>query len=156
MTTIRTTLGFGENARRWRFEPTGNVTSTNVQTAIQQVDTEAAGKITQVGTARLPVYAATVNILTTDVEVGIDATTGAVSTPLPSASAWAAANPNGLELTIFDYKGQAATHNITPSLNGADVFVQGVTPVIKAAYGDIKLRPVGSPAINGWYVRGVN
>jgi hypothetical protein len=155
MTTVRTSLGWGENARKWRFEPTGNVTATNVQKAIEQVDTEAAGKMAQVGTARLPAAAATVNILTTDIEVGIDATSTAVSCPLPSAAVWAAANQNGLELTIFDYKGQAATRNITPSLNGADVFVQGVTPVIKAAYGDIKLRPVGSP-VNGWYVRGVN
>lgn len=152
MVQVMTNLTTRESARRHRFEPTGNITATSVQTAIQQVDTEAAGKVAQVGTARLPVAAATVNILTSDIEVGIDATSTAVSVPLPSASAWATANPNGLELTIFDYKGQAATHNITPSLNGADVFVQGIVPVIKVAYGDIKLRPVG----NGWYVRGVN
>lgn len=155
MTTIATSVRPMGNARRDRFEPSGNVTATNVQTAIQQVDTEAAGKVLQVGTARLPVAASTVNILASDIEVGIDATSSAVSTPLPSAATWAAANPNGLELTIFDYKGQAATHNITPTLNGTDVFVQGIVPAIKAAYGEIKLRPVGSP-VNSWYVRGIN
>ncbi len=102
--------------------------------------------------ARLPAAAPVVNILTTDVEIGIDATATAVSCPLPSAAAWAAANPNGLELAIFDFKGQAVAHNITPALNGADTFVQGAVPVIKAAYGQIRLRPVG----NAWFVRAVN
>lgn len=101
---------------------------------------------------RLPASAANVPILNADIEVGIDATTGAVTCPLPSAVAWALANPNGLELTLFDFKGQAVAHNITPTLNGADTWVQGVGPVISAAYGLIKLRPVGA----SWFVRAVN
>lgn len=152
MVQVRTNITTRESARRERFEPTGNVTATDVQKAIQQVDAEAASKVTQVGAARLPAAAASVPITTADIEVGIDATSTAVSCPLPSAVAWAAANPNGLELTIFDFKGQAVAHNITPTLNGADTFVQGITPVIKAAYGQIKLRPVGA----SWYVRGIN
>lgn len=168
------------SAKELSFDPTGNVTGLNVQSAIQQVDVEAAaaqssataaaasaaaasaaaaaasasaaGKVAQVGTARLPVAAATINILTSDIEVGIDATSTAVACPLPSAAAWATANPNGLELTIFDFKGQAPTHNITPSLNGADTFVQGIVPIIKSAYGEIKLRPMGT----SWYVRATN
>jgi len=152
MVQVSTNLTTRESARRERFEPSGNISATNVQTAIQQVDTEAAGKQAQVGTARLPAAAASVPILTSDIEVGIDATSSAVGCPLPSATAWAAANPNGLELTIFDYKGQATAHNITPSLNGGDTFVQGIVPVIKTAYGQIKLRPVGA----SWYVRGIN
>ncbi len=108
-----------------------------------------------IGTARLPASAATVNILTSDIEVGINTTTVAVSCPLPSVAAWSAAQTNGLDLTIFDDSGNAATNNITPSLNGSDTFVQGVTPVITTNYGLIKLRPVlGTP--NQWYVRGVN
>ena len=156
MVQVSTNLTTRESARKQRFEPAGNVTATNVQTAIQQVDAEAAGKQAQVGTARLPAAAATINILTSDIEVGIDATGSAVSCPLPSAAAWAAANPNGLELTIFDFKGQAVAHNITPSLNGGDTFVQGAVPVIKTAFGQIKLRPVGSPTVNGWFVRGID
>ncbi len=108
-----------------------------------------------IGTARLPASAATVNILTSDIEVGINTATLAVSCPLPSVAAWNAAQTNGLDLTIFDDSGNAATNNITPSLNGTDTFVQGVTPVITTNYGLIKLRPVlGTP--NQWYVRGVN
>ena len=49
MVQVSTNLTTRESARRERFEPTGNVTSTNVQGAIQQVDTEAAGKVTKVG-----------------------------------------------------------------------------------------------------------
>lgn len=102
---------------------------------------------------RLPPHNAVVNIVTADIEVGIDATGSSVTCPLPSVAAWTAANPNGLELTIFDYKGQATPANtITPTLNGADTWVQGVGPVIQSAYGLIKLRPVGS----AWFVRGVS
>ncbi len=103
--------------------------------------------------ARTPAHNAVVNIVNSDVEVGIDATGGSVTCPLPSVAAWTLANPNGLELTIFDYKGQATLANtITPTLNGGDTWVQGVGPVIKSAYGLIKLRPIAS----SWFVRGVS
>lgn len=145
-----------DNARKTRFEPTGNISATSVQQAIQQADVEAAGKVAQVGTARLPAHAASIPILSSDVEVGIDTGTAPTACPLPSVAAWAAANPNGLELTIFDSTGHAATNNITPSLNGTDVFTQGVTPVIKTNFGEMKLRPIITGGINQWFVRGVN
>lgn len=150
-----TNLTTRESARRERFEPTGNVTATNVQTAIQQVDTEAAGKVAQVGTIRKPASGATIAILTTDIEVGIDTRSTAVSATLPSAVAWAAANPNGLDLTLVDYFGNASANNITPTLFAGDAFAYGsVTPVVNANFGDLKLRP--DPALPGWYVRGIN
>jgi hypothetical protein len=158
MTQVSTDYGVTrESARRERVEQTtsigGHITATNVQTALQALDT---GKVTQVGTIRLPVAAATIAINATDTEVGIDATSTAVTANLPGAAAWAAANPNGLELTLVDIKGQAGTHNITPALNGADVFYYGtVTPKIVVNFGVLKLRPGGSP-VNGWYVRGLN
>lgn len=105
---------------------------------------------------RQPAAAATIAILSSDIEVGIDTTSSAVSATLPAAAAWLSANPNGLELTLVDIKGNAAAHNITPTLNGADTFSYGgVTPAITANFGLLKLRPVGSPA-TGWYVRGLN
>lgn len=133
------------------------VDPTNTYVLVYNVLTGATALVRASGfvtapVARLPAAAPVVNILTSDVEIGIDATATAVSCPLPSAAAWLLANPNGLELTIFDYKGQAGAHNITPALNGADTFVQGAVPVIKSAYGLIKLRPVGA----SWFVRGVS
>jgi len=157
MTQVRTDYGQTvESARRERVEQTtsigGHITATNVQTALQQLD----GKIAQIGTIRLPVAAGTIAINATDIEVGIDTTSTAVTVSLPSAAAWAAQNPNGLELTLVDINGHAAAHNITPSLNGADVFYYGgVTPKIQVNFGLLKLRPGGSP-VNGWYVRGIN
>jgi hypothetical protein len=150
MSTVRTTLG--ESARQDRFEPSARIAATNVQQAIEVVD----AKITVAGTIRQPAAASTIAILASDIEVGIDTTSSAVSATLPSAAAWVAANPgNGLELVLTDIKGHAAANNITPSLNGSDAFAYGgVTPVISANFGSLRLRPMTAPA--GWYVRGVN
>lgn len=156
MTTIRTTLRTTrDSAQLTRSQSFNAITATNVQGALKELDAEIATKLTAVGNARLPASAANVPILTTDIEVGIDTSATAVATPLPSAAAWAAANPNGLELTIFDHTGSGAARNITPSLNGADTWVQGVAPVIASNFGLLKLRPMGSP-VNSWYVRAIN
>lgn len=156
MTIVRTQLATVESARRERVEPTGGITATNTQKALEGLDTAVGGKVAQVGNARLPASAATVAILTTDIEVGLDTRTTAVSATLPSAAAWAVANPNGLELTLVDIFGNAAVNNITPALNGADTFFYGgVTPKITSNFGLLKLRPAGS-TVTGWYVRGLN
>jgi hypothetical protein len=104
---------------------------------------------------RAPAVNATVAILASDVEVAIDTSGGAVTVNLPSAAAWAAANPLGLPLSIQDKNGHAATNNITPSLNGADTFRGGVTPVVTANYGSLVLRPAGNP-VTGWKVVSLN
>ena len=81
MVTIQTDLrNLKEPARRERFEPTGNRRRT--QGAIQQVYTVAAGKVAQVGMARLPVAAASINILSSDIEVGIDSGSAATTLTL--------------------------------------------------------------------------
>lgn len=43
MTIVRTNLGTRESARRHRFEPTGTISSTDVQEAIEEVASEASG-----------------------------------------------------------------------------------------------------------------
>lgn len=111
---------------------------------------DSFNKQDKVGTARLPSAAATVTFLSSDIELGIDTTAQAVSVNLPLATTWAAANPNGLELVIFDNTGHADTHNITPVVNGADVFVGGQTPLVTGPFGLIKIRPVPG---TGWYLR---
>lgn len=111
---------------------------------------DSTNKQDKVGTARFPGVAATVTILTSDQEVGIDTSSTAVSANLPTATSWAAANPNGLELVIFDNTGQGASNNITPVPSGAEIFRGGLTPLVTTAYGLIKLRPI--PGI-GWYLR---
>lgn len=42
MTTVRTQIGTVESARRMRFEPTGDIASTDVQKAIEEVASEAS------------------------------------------------------------------------------------------------------------------
>lgn len=108
-------------------------------------------------TIRLPVFAATIPILTSDIEVGVSTVTSAVAVNLPSALAWSKAFPGGatgLDLVIIDVTGNAGAHTITPALNGGDTFLQGVTPVVAVNFGSLRLRPAGSP-VSGWYVKGL-
>lgn len=154
MVEVSRTPGVIPDASRVRVQRVGGITKTTVQGALQDLAGGSGGG-GAVPTMRTPAFNATIPILTTDVEVGVSTVTSAVSVTLPSAAAWAATTKNGLDLTILDLTGNAATHNITPTLNGADTFLQGVTPVVTANFGSIRLRPSGSP-ITGWYVRGVN
>jgi len=104
---------------------------------------------------RKPAAAATIPILTSDVEVGIDTRPSAVTVQLPSVVAWSNQNKSGLDLMIIDYFGDAAAHNITPSLFAGDTFTYGgVTPVIRSNFGHLALRP--DPSVPTWLVIGVN
>jgi phage-related tail fiber protein len=137
---------------------TGQVSATSTTSVTIDTTISAAGgsPLLSIGTIRMPAAAATIAIFATDTEVGIDTTSTAVTATLPSATAWASVNQNGLELALVDIRGNAAAHNITPQLNGADTFFYGgVTPKINVNFGLLKLRPAGSP-VSGWYVRGVD
>lgn len=108
-------------------------------------------------TIRKPASSATVTVLSSDIEVGIDTRSTAVTVTLPGASAWATANPFGLELVIYDYYGNAGTNSIAFSLAGGDSFAGAwgtSPPVISADSGILRLRPDAS--LPGWVVRGVN
>jgi hypothetical protein len=104
---------------------------------------------------RMAASNATIGITNADVEVGIDTRTTAVSATLPSAAAWALQNQNGVSLTLVDIFGNALANNITPVLNGGDIFYTVAVPKILADYGVLALRPGGSP-VNGWYIRGID
>lgn len=113
----------------------------------------AAIAVGAIPTARLTT-GTSVTVATTDIEVGVDPSSGAVTCTLPTVAAWSTAQQNGLELTIFDYTGHASAHNVSFTLGGSDHFVQSSTPVITSDFGLIKLRPL--PTINKWYVRALN
>jgi hypothetical protein len=86
-----------------------------------------------------PASAATVTILASWRDTGIDTRTTAVTAPLPTISAWVAANGGAL-LTLIDLYGNAATNPITPS--SSDGFQWGgVVPLIESNFGILRLRP---------------
>lgn len=151
MVRVVTDLGdLHDLARNIRVEEVGSITSTNIQGALDQLASELT-----VPNIRKPPSAATVAIVSSDIEVGIDTRTTAVTANLPSAVAWAAANPTGLDLTLVDYYGNAGTNNITPSpFAGDSIDWGGITPTINANFGNLRLRP--DTARPGWYVRGIN
>jgi len=105
--------------------------------------------------ARLPAAAPVVAILAADIEVGIDTASAATVCTLPSVAAWTNSNPNGQDLAIFDFTGHAFTNNITFTLNGTDVFTQGISPVIQNNYGEVRLRPILTGGVNQWFVKAV-
>jgi hypothetical protein len=56
---------------------------------------------------------------------------------------------------LVDIKDHAATNNITPTLNGSDVFAYGgVTP--SANFDSLRLRPMTAPAGIGGHLAGKN
>lgn len=106
--------------------------------------------------ARLAPAAPSVPILAADIEVGIDTSVAATVCPLPSVLAWSNSNPSGLELAIFDYTGHAAANHVTVTLDGTDVFTQGVAPSVVNDFGSIRLRPLVIPGgPNQWFIRSV-
>lgn len=110
MPTIQTDLVPFEKARRVRVETTtaigGNITATNVQKALEQID----GAVQSTKGQLTPITAAgTVTIGATDTGVAINKTVGAATTvQLPTA-----ASRSGLPVIVKDMKGDANTNNIT-------------------------------------------
>lgn len=131
-TDLRTTR---ESARRIRFEPTGLITETNVQEAIEQVSAQSQNVPSPVPT---PVNASPYTVLPTDriLEVGIP---GAVINLGPTASR------GGLDLEIKDVSGAIFSSGL-PSTIVPDVADTGLidgqaTLSLTADYQSFKLRP---------------
>lgn len=147
MVTIRTGLGIWEAARRVRFEPVGTIIATDVQTAIQEVESDAAGSL-QPLTSPTPINvtgavpATAVNVQTNQA--------GAITLTLPLAATWAAINSKyGLPLSIFDISGAASTNNVTINFTGGET-ASGLTSLtINTNYGGYRFEPKSG---GGWVV----
>jgi len=82
-------------------------------------------------------------VLATDTVILADTTSGTVVLNLGAASA-----RNGQTLKIKDYKGNAATNNITINRSGSDT-IDGLTSlVIRDNYGGFQINPI----TGGWFL----
>jgi hypothetical protein len=134
MTTVRTDLGnTKESARRERFEPTGSITATNVQKAIEQAVSQPIAIVpTAVAFAASPY-----TVLATDVALYVDPTGGAITINLQASAARA-----GVPLIIKDVTGHAAANNISLVGNGAETTDSLATYLINADFGGVTLNPL--------------
>ena len=146
MSIVRTDLGnTRESARRLRFEPSGDMTQTNVQKEIEELD----GRIPpSAPNSRTITTAGDVTLLATDVVVFFNKNAGAVN--LPTSASWAAQwIKSDFVLTLVDASGAASSNNLTVTPNGAER-IDGLTSIpINTDYGVLKLKPL--PA-GGWAV----
>jgi hypothetical protein len=147
MVTIRTGIGIWEEGRRVRFEPTGTISSTDVQKAIEEVEADAAGSLQPLTTPT--VVTATGNVATTTV---IEQTNQAapITRTLPLSAAWAAINSKyGLPLSIFDISGTASSNNVTINCSGGETISGLASLTIGTDYGGYRLEPKSG---GGWVV----
>lgn len=133
MSIVRTDLReTRERARELRFEPTGALTQTNVQKAIEQSATQPqAVTATAITVAQSP-YA----VKNTDSFLAVDTVGGPIQILLQ-----AQALRLGVPLSIKDVTGHAAANNITITPNGIET-VDSLAPYpINADFGGIRIVP---------------
>jgi hypothetical protein len=112
MTVLRSDLhNTRQSARELRFEPTGSITATNIQGAIQQA---ASQPIVLVPTA-VNFAASPYTVKATDTFLAVDTSGGIVVIDLQ-----AEASRLGVPLTIKDVTGHAAAHPMSVVPNGAE------------------------------------
>lgn len=148
MVTVSTNLGnIEEAARLLRFEPTGTISATNTQKAIEEVESDAAGSLQPLTTPT--VVTATGNVAATSVIVQTNQA-GAITLTLPLSADWATNNSKyGLPLTIFDISGAASINNVTINCSGGQT-ISGLTSLaINTDYGGFRLEPRSG---GGWVV----
>lgn len=133
-----------ESARRLRFEPVSSIQQTNVQQAIEQVQTN----LNALAAAGTPGYTPTVvtfaqspyTPLIADTVLLVDTSGGAVTISMPLASA--RLTSKGYQpLIVKDDVGNAATNAITINRAGAET-IDGITAyVIDSNYTSVNLQP---------------
>lgn len=133
MTMIATDLGnTRERARELRFEPTGSITETNVQKAIEQVASQPQGVVQTAVTFGMSPY----TVLDSDTFLAVDTSGGAVTINLQ-----AAADRNGVPISIKDVSGDGGTNAISLVPSGAET-VDELTPYpIGGAFAGVRLNP---------------
>lgn len=133
MAVVKTDLrNTRESARELRFEPTGAITQTNVQKAIEQVSTTPVGiSSTAINFAMSPYIP-----LSSDSVLYVDSTGGAVVINMPLAAA-----RGGLALTVKDVGGAASTNNITINASGAETIDSLAAVLIASDFGGYQLNP---------------
>jgi hypothetical protein len=121
-----------QSARELRFEPTGSISATNVQTAIQQASSQQLALVpTTVAFAASPYP-----VKSTDTFLAIDTSGGVVVIDLQSA-----ASRLGVPLTIKDVTGHAAAYPMSVVPNGAET-VDTLAPYpITGDFGGVTLIP---------------
>ena len=121
-----------ERARELRFEPTGPITATNVQKAIEGIQ--------QVGGTSITVALSPYTPTNADTMLYVDTSGGPVTILLQ-----ASADRNGIPISIKDVTGNAAANNITIKPSGAetiDATYTNASPlIIGGDFGGYRLNP---------------
>ena len=133
MTLVRTDLGNArESARQIRFEPTGSITQTNVQKAIEQASSQPpAVNPTSVTFAMSPY-----TVLTTDTALYIDTSGGVVVINLQAAAARL-----GVPLIIKDISGNGLANPISAVPNGVETVDLLAPYPITGDFAGVQLNP---------------
>lgn len=141
MVEVKTNLTTKESARKLRVEPTGALTQTNVQKALEQIFSGIYELIREVTSG------ATVDVSSSEAGVGINKTVGSSTIVNLPASASRLGKPT----VVVDIKGDAATNNITIVPTGIETVAGATSETIANNFGARELVPL--PGGAGYYLR---
>lgn len=121
-----------DDAKHIRFAPTGSITATNVQDAIDETAAEPpAITPTPVDFADSP-YTVPANVS----YLAVNTSGGAITINLGAAEA-----RNGVALIIKDVSGDAAANNITINPDGAETIDELASIAVNVDFGGFHLQP---------------
>lgn len=138
MVQVMTNLTTRESARKTRFEPTGAITETNVQKAIEQTITIPQS----ISGTSIAFAASPYQVLPSDSVLYVNTSGGPIEIDLQLSI-----SRGGVSLTIKDVTGSAAANNITIKPNGSET-IDGYTNaeplLVSANFGGFRLNPITS------------